>query len=55
MLVLDFHPVLLDQFAEPSLREMVYKYYAAHLDEVQAVAYAREYLRQMAMQISKEK
>jgi hypothetical protein len=50
--VLDFHPVHLDVVAtagaEPSLRELVFKYYAKSIpEEEKALQYAREYCDQI--------
>lgn len=50
--ILDFHPVNDDVVArsgaEPSLRELVFKYYDRYIqDEKKAVLYAREYCLQV--------
>lgn len=53
MSILDFMPALLEgkEFegcgAEPSLRSLVFKYYAAHFPEPEAVKYAGEYCAQI--------
>ncbi len=53
MSILDFRPVHGDDAfvakngAEPSLREIVYKYYAAHLVEEEAVKCAKNYCEQI--------
>lgn len=50
--ILDFHPVhddvVVRNGAEPSLRELVFKYYDRFIqDEEKAVLYAREYCLQV--------
>ena len=49
MSIIDFHPVITDDFSnpEPSLRELVFKYFSAHFEEQRAVELAREYCNQV--------
>lgn len=54
--ILDFRPVdeavVATSGAEPSLRELVYKYYSRHFDdEDKVVALSREYCRQVELKL----
>jgi len=51
--VLDFYVVQPGiSEAEPTLRDLVYKYYGAHFSEEKTVQLAREYLRQVEAYIA---
>ena len=46
--ILDFNVLQPDcSSTEPTLRELVYKYYGAHFSEEKTVQLSREYLRQI--------
>ena len=49
MSIVDIRPVITDDLAnpEPSIREIVFKYYAPHFSEEKAAELAREYIRQI--------
>ena len=55
--MLDIHPELTgfeDYGPEPSLRELVYKYYATHFTHEESLGFTRQYFAELFQQLQDE-
>lgn len=54
MNITDFHPDFEAKTSEPSLREIIFRYYAQHFDKEKALVYTNRYCEQILHEINSQ-